>query len=151
MPSTTDRFVAFAPAPFRADFETGETARFTVRAVALDGAAVRAVVRLADHPERQFRLVGRMGEDTLALQHDPEADFDDLDGVMRAPGFETVGTVVDVAADGAAGSDGAVEDGESGGDAAGEVEQAGSDGADEDGSGRRSSDGVDDGEAADGP
>jgi hypothetical protein len=114
MPSTTDRFVAFAPAPFRADFENGEGADFTVRAVALDGAAVRAVVRLSDRPERQFRLVGRMGGDTLALQYDPDADFDDLDGVMRAPGFETVRTVVHVTEDEAAESDTAGEDGPGG-------------------------------------
>jgi hypothetical protein len=77
-------------------FETGGSDRFVVRAVDLTGDSIRAVVRLADTPSAQFRLVGTMGEDTLELQHAEDMDYDDPAGVFRAAGFETVRTVVDV-------------------------------------------------------
>jgi hypothetical protein len=96
MRSTTARFAALASGPVRADFETGGSDRFVVRAVDITGDSIRAVVRLADTPSAQFRLVGTMSEETLELQHADGVDFDDPAGVFRASGFETVRTVVGV-------------------------------------------------------
>ncbi|MFC5366264.1 hypothetical protein [Salinirubrum litoreum] len=96
MRSTTARFTALASGPLRADFENGDSERFVVQAVDLTGDTIRAVVRLADTPSAQFRLVGTMGEDRLELQHAETVDFDDPNAVFRSSGFETVGTVVGV-------------------------------------------------------
>jgi hypothetical protein len=96
MRSTTARFAALASAPIRAEFESGGSDRFVVRAVDITGDSIRAVVRLADTPSAQFRLVGTMGEDTLSLQHAEGVDFADPNAVFRASGFETVRTVVGV-------------------------------------------------------
>jgi hypothetical protein len=96
MRSTTARFAALAADPIRAEFETGGSDRFVVRAVDITGDSIRAVVRLADTPSAQFRLVGTMGEDTLELQHAENVDFENPNAVFRASGFETVRTVVGV-------------------------------------------------------
>jgi hypothetical protein len=96
MRSTTARFVRLAADPIRADFENADSEQFVVQAVDLTGDSIRAVVRLADTPSAQFRLVGTMGEDRLELQHADDVNFDDPNAVFRASGFETVRTVVGV-------------------------------------------------------
>jgi hypothetical protein len=96
MRSTTARFVQVADGPVRVEFENDGAERLVVQAVDLTGESIRAVVRLADTPSAQFRLVGTMGEDTLALQHAEGVNFDDPNAVFRGSGFETVRTVVGV-------------------------------------------------------